>query len=178
MVTPLLLDNTRWTRLKSGGSGDAEGQRYSVPEPKNYAGDWFQSRSEQALLLEAIRPGRGRLELKPEEGPPVIVSSLPGTVGTLYYQDLAQQWWVGRAPLATGGSAVLEKSDEAAFLAWLEPVLKSFPESDRARMRSSVSAGRFVAVSPDARIGLVDTLKSITWNDDLTVLHGRLASTP
>jgi hypothetical protein len=177
-VTPLMLDSSRWTRLKAGRGGDVEGQRYTVPEPKSYAGDWFQSRSEQAQLVESIRPGRGRLELKPGAVTPEIVSSLPGTVRTLYYQDLAKQWWVSRGPLATGGTAVLEQADEVAFLTWLETVMKMFPVSDRFRMKAAAGAGRFVAVSDDAKTGLVETLKSIAWTNDLTVLHGRLASAP
>jgi hypothetical protein len=177
-LTPLLLENSRWTRLKSGGSSDSEGQRFNQPEPQAYAGDWFQSRSEQAQLVETIRPGRGRLELKPGAGDPVLVSSLAGALESVFYQDPGGQWWAGAAPLTTGGSLALQKTDEAAFAAWSAEQLAPFPPGVAAPLQSGRHAGRFYAVSRDPAVGLAGTLQSIDWANDHAFLHGRLAPVP
>jgi hypothetical protein len=177
-LTPLLLENSRWTRLKSGGSSDSEGQRFNQPEPQAYAGDWFQSRSEQAQLVETIRPGRGRLELKPGAGDPVLVSSLAGALESVFYQDPGGQWWTGAAPLTTGGSLALQKTDEAAFAAWSAEQLAPFPPGVAAPLQSGRHAGRFYAVSRDPAVGLAGTLQSIDWANDHAFLHGRLAPVP
>ena len=177
-LTPLLLENSRWTRLKSGGSSDSEGQRFNQPEPQAYAGDWFQSRSEQAQLVETIRPGRGRLELKPGTGDPVLVSSLAGSLESVFYQDPSGQWWMAAAPLATGGSLTLQKTDEAAFAAWSAEQLAPFPLGVAAPLRSGRHAGRFYAVSRDPAIGFAGTLQSIDWANEHAFLHGRLAPVP
>ena len=177
-LTPLLLENSRWTRLKSGGSSDSEGQRFNQPEPQAYAGDWFQSRSEQAQLVETIRPGRGRLELKPGTGDPVLVSSLAGSLESVFYQDPSGQWWMAAAPLATGGSLTLQKTNEAAFAAWSAEQLAPFPLGVAAPLLSGRHAGRFYAVSRDPAIGFARTLQSIDWANEHAFLHGRLAPVP
>ena len=175
LLTPLLLEDSRWTRLKSGGSNDSEGQRFNQPEPQAYAGDWFQSRSEQAQLVETIRPGRGRLELKPGAGDPVLVSSLAGALESVFYQDPNGQWWMASTPLATGGSLTLQPSDAAAFAAWSAEQLAPFPLAVAAPLQSGRHAGRFYAVSRDPAIGFAGTLQSIDWANDHAFLHGRLA---
>ena len=178
VVTPLVLGDSRWTRLKPAGTREAEGQRFALPEPQAYAGDWFQSRSEQAQLIETIRPGRGRLELKPGSGDPVVVSSLTAGVERLVYQDPAGQWWSSTAPLSTGATASLQKAEEAECQNWLAAQLASFPASDRRRILTQAHAGRCYALSRDPAAGLVGSLKSIRWENDLAFLHGRLAPAP
>jgi len=177
-VSPLMQVNTRWTRLKPTESSESEGQRYNLPEPAAYAGDWFQSRSEQAQLIEAIRPGRGRFELKPGGGDPVIVSSFPGKVEQFYYQDPAGQWWCSASPVTAGASVALQKADATAAGEWLTEQLLAFPAADRRRVRRVPQAGVFYALSHDPAAGLLDTLKAIHWDKDHVILHGRLAPEP
>jgi hypothetical protein len=178
VITPMMLANTRWTRLKPSGASDSEGQRYNLPEPLVYAGDWFQSRSEQAQLIEAIRPGRGRFELKPGGGDPVVVSSFPGKVEQFYYHDATGQPWVSQAPITAGASVTLQKTDKAAAEAWLEQQLLMFPKGERGRVGASLQPGSYFAFSSDPQSGLMDSLKSIKWENDHILLHGRFATAP
>ena len=178
VLTPLVLEASRWTRLKPGNSREAEGQRFSVPESQAYAGAWFQSRSEQAQLVETLRPGRGRVELQPGSNPPVLTSSLTGSLEKVFYLDPAGQWWSGKTALATGGTLPLEKSGEADFESWLEEQSKPFPANDRQRLKSRPHPGHFYAVSHDPRIGFAGTLSSISWQNDHALVHGRLAPLP
>ena len=178
VITPLMLPNTRWTRLKPSSASDSEGQRYNLPEPLVYGGDWFQSRSEQAQLIEAIRPGRGRFELKPGGGDPVVVSSFPGKVEQFYYRDATGQPWVSQAPLTAGASVTLQKTDIAAAEVWLKEKLLIFPKGERDRVGASLQPGRYFAFSADPQSGLVDSLKPVKWENDFILLHGRFATAP
>ncbi|MDB6070155.1 MAG: hypothetical protein JWL81_1326, partial [Verrucomicrobiales bacterium] len=180
MVTPLVLDESRWTRLKPPNSGQSENQQYSVVDGRACAGDWFQSRSEQGQRIESIRPGRGRLELKSGTGNPVIVSSYPAVLEAMYYQDTAGAWWMSNAPLATGGSVQLQPMsgtpDEARN--WLEDNLELFPVGDRVTLASEDHRGKFYAVSREPGAGFVPTLPSLRWESDFAMIHGRLAEVP
>lgn len=178
VITPLLLNNSRWTRLKPPEANDSEGQRYSLPEPNVFGGDWFQSRSEQAQLIESLRPGRGRLELKPGGGNPIVVSSFPAAVDQLFYQDPAGQWWRAGAALTTGASGGLQQATEAEFEEWLKNALVPFGPVDRQKIQDDDHRGKFYGTATNAQAGLLDTLKSISWQNDFVFLHGRLAPAP
>ena len=178
VLTPLMLDPSRWTRLKPGNLRESEGQRFNVPEPQAYAGDWFQSRSEQAQLVETLRPGRGRVELKPESNPPMLTSSLTGSLDQVFYFDSAGQWWSGDAVLPTGGTLVLQKSTKVHFENWLKEQTGPFSFADRQRIGNRNHTGRFYAVTHDPRIGFAGTLPSIDWQNDHAFVHGRLAAAP
>lgn len=177
-LTPLMMEPSRWTRLKPGGSRESEGQRFNVPELQAYAGDWFQSRSEQGQLVETLRPGRGRVELEPGSNPPVLASSLTGSLEQVFYQDSAGQWWSGNAVLSTGGTLALQKSSEAEFGVWLKEQSKPFPPDERQRLENRNHPGRFYAISRDPRIGFAGTLSSIDWLNDHALVHGRLTPVP
>lgn len=180
LITPIVLDESRWTRLKPPHSGQSENQQYSLTDARSCAGDWFQSRSEQGQRIESIRPGRGRLELKPGPGNPIIVSSFPAVLETLYYQDPAGAWWLAPAPLATGGSIQLQPlaGPPDAAGKWLEENLALFPVGDRVTLTSGDHRGKFYAVSREAGAGLVPSLASIRWESDFAMIHGRLAAAP
>ena len=134
--------------------------------------------SEQAQLVETLRPGRGRVELKTGSNPPVLTSSLTGSLEQIFYLDPAGQWWSGKAVLATGGTLALQKSSEADFGMWLMEQSKPFPADDRLRFKTRNHTGRFYAVSHDSRIGFAGTLSSIDWQNDHAFVHGRLAPVP
>lgn len=178
VLTPLLLEPSRWTRLKPADASESEPQRFNVPEPQAYAGDWFQSRSEQAQLVESLRPGRGRVELKPGSNPPVLSSSLTGSLEQVFYLDPAGQWWSGNAVLATGGSLALQKSTLAEFETWLRKQAEPFPPAVRNQLTGRNHAGRFYAVSHDPQAGFLGTLSAINWQNDHALIHGRLAPVP
>lgn len=174
LVTPLILSPSRWTRLKPFDFSGSEGQHLTAPDPLAYGGDWFQSRSEQAQLIETIRPGRGRLELKPGGGPPVIVSSLNCRLDQVFYTDAAGKVWTANAPLTTGGTATLREAVEHEFENFLRDQTKLFPMG----AFDSSGNGKFIALSKDPQAGFASSLKSIKWQDDLAILHGPLTAHP
>lgn len=173
-LTPLLMNSSRWTRLKPAGSADAEGQHFSQPETLSYGGDWFQSRSEQAQMLETIRPGRGRLELQPGPGAPVIVSSLGFPLIKIFYTDDAQRIWTADTPLTTGGTLTLRPAVENEFSNFLTARITLFP----AGKFTGTGKNWFVGLSNDSASGFVETLPSIKWTEESALVHGPLTTAP
>ncbi|MES2706891.1 MAG: hypothetical protein V4726_09850 [Verrucomicrobiota bacterium] len=173
-LTPLILPPSRWTRLKPPDMSGGDGQHLTEPDPLGYGGDWFQSRSEQAQLLETIRPGRGRLELKPGTGAPVIVSSLGCRLEQIFYTDSAGKIWTSNAALTTGGTATLREAVDREFEDFLRDQTKQFPIGTF----DSTGNRKFIALSRDPLAGFADTLKSIQWSDDRAILYGPLTAHP
>lgn len=173
-LTPLIMRPSRWTRMKPANSPDADGQHFSQPETLGYGGDWFQSRSEQAQMLETIRPGRGRLELKPGTGAPVIVSSLSFPLIKIFYTDNAQKTWTADTPLTTGGTVTLRPAVENEFSSFLSARTSLFP----AGKFTGTGKNWFVGLSLDAGAGFVETLPSIVWTEESVLVHGPLTAAP
>jgi hypothetical protein len=176
LITPLMLAPSRWTRLKPSESEGAEGQHLTVPDPLGYGGDWFQSRSEQAQLVETIRPGRGRLELKTGSGTgaPVIVSSLGCGLDRVFYTDAAGKVWTSDAALTTGGSIALREAADQEFKDFLRNETAPFPF----KVFDGLGNGKFIAVSNDPQAGYEPTLTSIKWQENHAVIYGPLGAHP
>lgn len=173
-ITPLMLTSTRWTRLKASDTEGAEGQHLTAPDPLGYGGDWFQSRSEQAQLIETIRPGRGRLELKAGGGAPVIVSSLGCHLERIFYTDTAGKVWTSDVPLNTGGSVTLRAVTGEEFKDFLRNETRVFPM----HAFDSMGNGKFIALSKDPQAGFEPTLSSIQWQENHALIYGPLGAHP
>ena len=181
VVNLAVMPDTRWTRLKSReaysysshnrSGGDA--QRYTVSE-KSYGGDWFQSRSEQALIIDTVQSTRGRIELKPGGSEPAITSTLTAPLKNLFYIDAQGKYWASPSSVTTGASITLSPSSEAAFLAWLEEAISMLPSRLRTGLKGRQARESFYALSLDPGAGTVATLDSIDWESDTVFLFGPL----
>ncbi|RYD35918.1 MAG: hypothetical protein EOP86_07300 [Verrucomicrobiaceae bacterium] len=176
LVTPLVLPPSRWTRLKPAGfTRSSDAQRYTAPDPLSWGGDWFQSRSEQAQLVQTIRPGRGRLELKAGGQSPVIVSSLECRLEPLFYTDAGGKVWTADTALTTGNSVTLRPAGEKEYEEFLKKeIVPLFPSGSF----DSTGASRFTALTRDPKAGFATTLKSIRWEKDIAVVYGPLTAQP
>lgn len=95
-ISPVPLDsNNRWARLTNtyrGGNG--RGYTANFRDGKlETSGDWFQSRSEQGQILEAVVPTRGRIERSSPIGNPQLLSTFDFSIASLFYRDSTGQWW-------------------------------------------------------------------------------------
>jgi hypothetical protein len=176
-VNMAVLPDTRWTRLKSGESYDrrsrSESQRYSISD-KSYGGDWFQSRTEQAQIIDAVQSTRGRIDLNPGgTGAPVISSTLTASLERLFYLDGQGAYWASPAAVTTGAAITLLPSSEKEFLTWRKDATAMLPERLRTNA-GKTSKGFFYAVSSDPGAGTVATLESIHWESDRVFLFGPL----
>jgi hypothetical protein len=182
VVNMALLPDSRWTRLKpaSGGyyygrsRGDA--QRYTVANDA-YAGDWFQSRTEQAQIIDSVQSTRGRIELKAgSAAAPVVTSTFTVPLERLFYADADGNYWASSGPVPTGAEVALTKASREDYLAWRREAVSMLHGDLRQRLAGLDAKTFFYAASRDAGAGTVATLDSIDWESDSIFLCGPLAA--
>jgi hypothetical protein len=193
-VTQAVMPPTRWTRFKGevepNSFGHYTGRNEDRGEPQGftvsdstYAGDWFQSRAEQAQIIEAVQPTRGRLELKAGSNPPVIISSLPAALESLYFVDGSGAVWKAPGSVGTGAEVVMNKWEPADdFKDWITDQLQYCPgnyaetltDSGVPGFKEGPLRGHFYALSSDAAAGMVNTNESIEWKSNTVFLFGPL----
>ncbi|MBP7951263.1 MAG: hypothetical protein KA004_16555 [Verrucomicrobiales bacterium] len=172
-ISPVILPDSQWTRLKDPGRTTAA-QRYTMPEDQSYAGGWFQSRSEQALAIETVRSTRGRVELDAAaDQPPRLRSSLGYPLESLWYCDAAGGLWTSSGPLATGQAVTLQKTTPADYEKWRRAQFAYFdPVASRLLQASHPPRGHFLASATAATPEMIDTLSSIQWTHNALLLWG------
>jgi hypothetical protein len=180
VVSMAVLPASRWTRLKldddTGYRNRSDRQRYSVSD-KTHAGDWFQSRAEQAQIIDAVQSTRGRIELKPgSQGAPVIVSSLTAPLERVFYVDGNGKYWTSPGKVTTGADVSLTESSRGDFIAWTKDAGVMIPHEARRNLTAFEHVNFFFASSTDPRAGIMETLDSIDWESDSVLLFGPLAA--
>lgn len=180
-VNMALLPESRWTRLKPGNdprSGyyrrpvNSEPQRYKATD-KTLAGDWFQSRSEQAQIIDSVQSTRGRIELK-AGSPAVVTSTFTAPLGRLFYVDTTGKYWMSPGEITTGSSVTLTECTDRDFAAWRNEAVAWLPQDEREKLNAAARPGFFYATSKDPGAGMVQTLPSINWESSHIFLFGPL----
>ncbi|MGC4017175.1 MAG: hypothetical protein QM755_22085 [Luteolibacter sp.] len=171
-ISPVpIADDNRWARLTTSNGGAGNGYAANFVDGKlETSGDWFQSRSEQGEILDAVIPTRGRIESASSSGAPSLLSTFDFPIETLYYQDSTKQWW--KATDLQPGSR-------------FQPVTISTPDAELAINAEQIRLGKrngellakvknrpgsFVAFSNKAPA--VETYKSIKWQSTRAVITG------
>jgi len=139
-----------------------------------HSGGWFRSRAIQSHLVEAARPSRLRVELAGgSPGTPLIVSSIPATLDTLFWLDDDGDWWTGEG-VEVGVPSRLAPSDESEFGRWLQQ------QSGRAGTKGLAllsqldpTPGDFFAACTEARLG-IETLPTVEWRQASVWITGRV----
>lgn len=183
VVSMAVLPDSRWTRLKGTDTDDnryryrnrAEPQRYSVQD-KAHSGDFFQSRSEQAQIIDAVQPTRGRIELKAGSNPPVITSTISATLDRVCYTDAAGKHWASPGPVTTGAAVTLAEVSDENFANWRRDAVAMLHSDlrDTVVSRSHDAKSFFFASSKDPAAGTIETLGSIAWESSTVFLYGPL----
>lgn len=91
---------------------DRSGATFDEIADVRRTGDWFTSRSDQAFTLQALRSGRGRLELAGSPDAPEIVSSIDSPLARVLVIDAQGRPW-RHGPLDAGRRGRLEPATEA-----------------------------------------------------------------
>jgi hypothetical protein len=169
MITPVRLGVSKWARFTNGAERSWRFEEQAEEGNLKVSGDWFQSRSEQGQVLEAVVPTRGRIEARSEAGAPVFLSTFDFPIKTLWYTDPSGTVWQaddvtpGKAFTCTGGSAAPMKAEANRLSASLRDKANALFERK----------GYFVAIT-DAAPG-VDTFRNISWKQTHTVITGPIA---
>ncbi|MFM9058694.1 MAG: hypothetical protein ACKOSQ_06195 [Planctomycetaceae bacterium] len=135
-------------------------------------GDWFRSRSDQAFLLEAVRPSRARIEFVSSPGgdaPPTVVSSVEVPLRHVFVIDDAGGYWQA-FDVGTGEKETLQPATAADYDTWFKTVVADAgPVRGRALEALRGRRGWTFAETDRAAPVAIATLGSIRWGDDLGV---------
>jgi hypothetical protein len=162
------------------GDPTRDGAEFEEVEGRVRRGDWFRSRSDQAFLLEAVRPSRARIEfVPPRDGtPPAVLSSIDVPLEQVFVIDAAGTFWTA-SDVGTGEKKRLEPSTAEAFGRWFDarngdagPVRRAALDSVRS-LRGWVYAG-----ASQAGTIAVQTHPSIGWRDEQVTFAGPYVETP
>ena len=173
MMTPVALSPSRWSRVVTDGNAPASYESNDGEEGIKASGDWFQSRSIHGHLLKTVRPTRGRIELAPRAGAPVLTSTFNYDLETIYYHAHDGSWWKAPA-LAKGNSVTLVPSSAGDFQKWLSSQASLFSSTNKKRIKDfSSQAGRFYTLTENA--SATETYRSIKWLSTKTLITGQIS---
>jgi hypothetical protein len=141
-------------------------------------GDWFRSRSDQAYVIEAVRPSRAKLEfVAAAAGPPAVISSIDVPLDRVWLIDEKGNFWTA-TDVGTGQRKPLEPGDANGYARWFDaiaadagPVRLAALEAVRNRR------GHAYAETAAAAKVAVETLGSIRWQDDKAAFMGPFTRT-
>lgn len=140
-------------------------------------GDWFSSRSDQAFTLQAVRSGRGRIEVLGPPDAPEVLSSLDVPLARLFFVDDEGRWWK-TGPLEAGERRRLEPAVEGEFAVMRnEFVNNASPPLSRACGRLATARGYAWAEAAVPRNVAIATLDAIRWTDDVAWFVGPVVRT-
>ena len=170
MITPVALSRSRWSRVVTNGEAPSSYTANHGSHGLAVSGDWFQSRSIHGHLLKTVRPTRGKIEIDPRAGAPVLTSSFDFNLETLFYHAKDNTWWKTDA-LQKGNSITLTPSSESEFKVWLKEHADRFVRSNAKLLNNiAIEPGRFFTVTDKATA--IDTYDSIKWLTTTTVITG------
>lgn len=177
LIEPLALPDTDWVKLKS--THDSQGAALSQ-DGRSRSGNFFQSRAEQGQLIRAAISTRSRVELKSggdPAAPPTLISALGFTVKELFYLDDNGKYWKTAAPLTTGQQVQLVEAPSGEYASWWKTVRDDAGKQSQESLNklSDAARGKFFATAAEAPGFVIDSLKSIRWEDDQVIVFGAVA---
>ncbi len=147
-----------------------------------YSGDWFASRSVNALLFIKSEPTRARVEVvnRPPFGtgnPPQIVSSLETPMQEIYFVDSQGNFW--NAPGVTAGQKIkLSPATKENFQAFIQVLNEKSGSRIKSLIHHHFQAGvknHFYARPVQPQKELIPTLSSIRWKSADAYFVGAVA---
>jgi len=157
--------------MSTTGMSRSAGSFVEVDDQRR-TGDWFSSRSDQSFTLQAVRPGRGRIELLGPPDAPEVLSSLDAPLARLFLLDDDGKWWK-TGPLDAGERRRLEPAGEEEFAAVRSAfVSNASPPLTRAFARLANTRGYAWAEAAAPRKVAIATLDAIRWTKDAAWVVG------
>ena len=174
MITPVALAPSRWSRVVTDGQAPSSYSINNGEDGLKASGDWFQSRSIHGHLLQTVRPTRGRIELSPRAGAPVISSTFDYDLDDIYYHAKDGSWWKADA-LAKGNSATMHPITSKDFDSWIDEQSRLFSTTNAQRVKHlTKQPGRFYTLTENA--SATETYKSIKWLSTKTLITGKIGN--
>lgn len=173
LITPVALSRSRWARVVTDGKAPSTYSANETSDGIKFTGDWFQSRSEHGHLLKTVRPTRGRIELSPKAGPPMLTSTFDYDLGEIFYLAPDNTWWRAEA-LAKGNSVALSPASKTLFNVWLSKQRDGLSKTNSSKLDTLArKPGYFYTTSDD--VPAIESYDSIKWLSTKTILTGKVS---
>jgi hypothetical protein len=159
--------------MRSAGMTNA-GRRFIEGADGWRRGDWFHGRSDQAFVLHAVRPSRGRIDVvdTARDGTPTLVSSLDVVLDSVVYRDAEGRVWTA-ADLPAGARRACLAATANEWQRGIDLIKSDAgPLRDRAINRVVAAPGTVIAVARDAEAFAIQTHRSIRWLDERVAFIG------
>lgn len=180
-ITPVKMKKSRWTHFDIRPDL-AAGFSYA---DQNLAGDWFQSRSEQAHYAQTVRTTRARILQEPTSDgkTPELISEIDFTLDDFFYIDPDGRVWRTMGEIRAGqkidlqpvGAGPPDSSGRRAVADFWEVQSSLFTAGLRTRLEDFPNRRNiFLAVATrDIEKELIPTLGSLRWDRDRLLVVGR-----
>ncbi len=170
-IFPVPLTPSRWARFTNTYNTKGIYDLQPSDGKIRASGDWFQSRSEQGQVIEAVVSTRGRIETTDKPGEYLSTFEFP--ISSLYQLDASGQW--SRASdIAPGKRFILTTVDPSMVLPELKIESKAFSNRNAALMSAAIlRPGHFIALTDQAP-GIA-TEPSVRWQKTRTIITGPIA---
>ena len=177
IISPVVLDESRWTRITPYNNGGESRYRITEREQNKHklSGDWFKSRSEYGHFATSVQATRGRLELASPNGPPILSSTFDFPLAKIYYIDKSGGIWQSDKELKRGKKIQLSPCPRTDFNKWLTSQEADLNANSQTRLKLIVDRqNHFIALSEEGPF--IDTLSSLSWKQSTALLTGPVVS--
>jgi hypothetical protein len=172
VITPLPLPTSQWTRLNSDSNTDQSYEINFVNKGLLVTGDWFQSRSEQAQLLQSVIPTRARIESRPGGNEAALLSNFDYPLAALYFRGSGNKFWKAHQ-IAAGKNFLCTECTEADYNDFVAQTQQRLGKSQQEKLKQLAEReGHYIATSSEAP--MQETYSSIRWKESHTIITGRV----
>ena len=173
IVSPVALDESRWTRITPSNVGGESRYRITNGEKNTLelSGDWFKSRSEYGHLVTSIQATRGRLELLSPNGQPTLTSTFDFPLKKVYYVDDSGGVWQSSGEITSGRKAQLVTCPDKTFDKWQNEKRRDLNTNAKKRFNLVANRpGHFIAIAEEGPF--IDTLATLKWQESTALITG------
>ncbi len=170
-LSPVPVAPSRFSRVtRNNGGGSSNYTAKHGDTGLSASGDWFQSRSVHGHYLESVISTRGRINLKSNEGAPMLNSSFDFELQSLIYIDATGQVWEA-SNIAAGETVKLTPSTPVESLKLIHKHHKNMSAKLQNKLDSlRKRKNHFIAISDEAPA--ISTLDSIKWTHTESIITG------
>jgi len=172
VISPLPLAKSQWTRLNVDSETSQAFDMNFVDKGLQVSGDWFQSRSEQAQLLQSIIPTRARIESTPGGNDAALLSNFEYKIGSFYLRGKGGKYWKAEQ-IAAGKNFLCTECSQAEYEDFVKNSIQFLGNAQQDQLtRLSEREGHYFAVTEEAP--MLDTYSSISWKQNHTIITGQI----
>lgn len=174
-LSPIPLATSQWTRLNPSSSNDQSYEMNFTDKGLQVSGDWFQSRSEQAQMIQAIIPTRARIESSDATNEAALLSNFEYDIAEFYLRGKGGKFWKAQQ-IASGKNFLASECSQAEFEKFVNDRVSLLGKTQQDKIKQlSEREGCYIASASKAP--MLETYSAIKWSDDTTIITGRVQKT-